>query len=85
MSKAAQQTAKQQSVREKFFLDFASATAQSSDPFRSQRKSQTIAWLPEVLVIDDQPVEAVRQEIDQSILELQALFSLANTEYLARQ
>ncbi len=52
-----------QNVREKFFLDFASVTAKSSDPYRDQRKTETVTWLPELLFID---VEQSADDVDRA-------------------
>ncbi len=70
---ASGQSRQGQNVREKFFLDFASATAKSSDPFRSQRKTETVEWLPDLLFIEpEQPLNSY--DAEQSVSELKALF-----------
>lgn len=70
-AKAAQQSRQGQNVREKFFLDFANATAKSSDPYRSRNKSEAVEWLPDLLFIEgaDEPA------FDNSIFGLQSVFS----------
>lgn len=68
---AGQQT--RQTVRDKFFLDFASATAKSSDPFRAQRKDVAIDWLPDVLFCE-QELPACSSVATESVNELKALF-----------
>lgn len=52
MATKPQQTRQGQNVREKFFLDFASVTAKSSDPYKDQRKAEKVEWLPDLLFID---------------------------------
>ncbi len=52
MAARPQQTRQGQSVREKFFLDFASVTAKSSDPYGDQKKTEKVSWLPDLLFID---------------------------------
>ncbi len=81
MSARAQQSRQGQSVREKFFLDFASATAQCSDPFRSERKAEkAIEWLPDLLFIEsEQPLSSY--DAEKSVYELQALFVQAEAAY----
>lgn len=61
-AKGPQQSRQGQSVREKFFLDFVSATTKSSDPFGQAKaeKVQKVQWLPELLFVEsaEQNVEA---------------------------
>lgn len=76
-AKGPQQSRQGQSVREKFFLDFVSATTKSSDPF-GQTKSEKVQWLPELLF-----VESAEQAREQSVFQPQALLDEARDAFRA--
>lgn len=68
---AAPKSRQGQNVREKFFLDFASATAKSSDPFKQSAKSESVDWLPELSFTEEKSEYSF---VTESIFQLQAMF-----------
>lgn len=73
---AAAKSRQGQNVRDKFFMDFASATAKSSDPFgqQQQRKTDGLDWLPALSFIEAEPPVDSSIMLNDSIFELRAMF-----------
>lgn len=72
---AAPKSRQGQNVRDKFFMDFVSATTKSSDPFNQtgkSTKSESVDWLPELSFTEETSEHSF--VLSDSIFQLQSMF-----------